>query len=56
MLDAIKRGEYDALICWHTDRLYRSIKDMERVIEVCEAADVPIRTVNGGDLDRHRHR
>ena len=51
MLDAIKRGEYDALLCWHTDRLYRSIKDMERVIEVCEAADVPIRSVNGGDLD-----
>lgn len=51
MLDAIKRGEYDALVCWHTDRLYRSMRDMERVIEVCEAADVPIRSVNGGDLD-----
>lgn len=51
MLDAIKRGQYDALICWHTDRLTRSMKDLERVIEVCDAAEVPIRTVNGGDLD-----
>ncbi|OBG79123.1 hypothetical protein A5701_14485 [Mycobacterium sp. E3305] len=51
MLDAIKRGQHDVLLCWHTDRLYRSIKDMERVIEVCEAAGVPVRTVNGGDLD-----
>jgi site-specific DNA recombinase len=51
MLDGIKRGQYDVLICWHTDRLYRSIKDMERVIEICDTAGVPIRTVNGGDLD-----
>lgn len=51
MLDGLKRGQYDGLICWHTDRLYRSMKDLERVIEVCDAAEVPIRTVNGGDLD-----
>jgi site-specific DNA recombinase len=51
MLDAIKRRQHDVLVCWHTDRLYRSIKDMERVIEVCETAGVPIRTVSGGDLD-----
>lgn len=51
MLDAIKRGQYDGLICWHTDRLYRSMKDLERVIEVCDAANVPIRTAIGGDLD-----
>jgi DNA invertase Pin-like site-specific DNA recombinase len=51
MLDGLKRGEFDALVCWHTDRLYRSMKDLERVIEVCDAGSVPIRTVNGGDLD-----
>jgi site-specific DNA recombinase len=51
MLDAIKRGQHDVLLCWHQDRLYRSVKDMERVIEVCEVAGVPIKTVNGGDLD-----
>lgn len=51
MLDGLKRGQYDGLICWHTDRLYRSMKDLERVIEVCDAAQVPIHTVNGGDFD-----
>jgi site-specific DNA recombinase len=51
MLDAVKRGQYDVLVCWHPDRLYRSMKDLEHVIEVCDAAGVPIRTVNGGDLD-----
>lgn len=51
MLDGMKRGEFDALLCWHPDRLYRSMKDLERLIEVADARRVQIRTVNGGDLD-----
>lgn len=51
LLDGIKRGEYDAVICWHTDRLYRSMKDLERFIDVADGARVQIRTVNSGDLD-----
>jgi site-specific DNA recombinase len=51
MLEAMTRGEFGALICWHTDRLYRSMKDLERLIDIAEAADVPIRTVQGGELD-----
>ena len=51
LLDAMKRGEIDGLICWHTDRLYRSMKDLERLIEIADVARVQIRTVNGGDLD-----
>lgn len=51
MLDALKRGQYDAMVAWHQDRLYRSMKDMERVIEICHAANTPIHTVSGGNLD-----
>lgn len=51
MLDAVKRGQYDAVIAWHQDRLYRSMKDIERVIEVCDPAGALIHTVSGGDLD-----
>lgn len=51
MLGDMKAGEFDALICWHTDRLYRSMKDLERLIEIAEPARVQIRTVQGGDLD-----
>jgi site-specific DNA recombinase len=51
LLDAMKNGEVDALICWHTDRLYRSMKDLERLIEIADVAGVSIRTVQGGDLD-----
>jgi len=51
MLDEMKRGEVDALVCWHTDRLYRSMKDLERLIEIADAASISIRTVQGGELD-----
>lgn len=49
MLDAISRGEIGAIICWHPDRLYRSLKDLVRLLDV--SAGIDIRTVNGGDLD-----
>lgn len=51
MMKAIKSGRYDALVCWHTDRLYRSMKDIEKIIEICDAAGVAVSTVNSGDLD-----
>lgn len=51
LLDGMKRGQYDALICWHTDRLYRRIGDLERLIEYADGARVQIRTVQGSDLD-----
>ena len=51
MLEAMKDGEVDALLCWHTDRLYRNMKDLERVIEIADANRVEIRTVQGGTLD-----
>jgi site-specific DNA recombinase len=51
MLEAMRGGEFGALICWHPDRLYRSMKDLERLIDVADARGVQLRTVNGGDLD-----
>jgi site-specific DNA recombinase len=51
MLEAMKAGEIEALLCWHTDRLYRSMADLERVIEIADANRIEIRTVQGGTLD-----
>jgi len=51
LLDGMKRGEFDAVLCWHTDRLYRHMKDLERVIEIADTAKVSIRTVQGGEID-----
>jgi site-specific DNA recombinase len=50
MLAAIERGEIGAIICWQPDRLYRSLKDLERLVDATDAG-IEIRTVNGGDLD-----
>jgi site-specific DNA recombinase len=51
MLVAMENREFGALLVWHTDRLYRSMKDLERLIGIADVAGVQIRTVNGGDLD-----
>lgn len=51
LLEAMKQGEVQAVICWHTDRLYRRLGDLERLIEIADANKVDIRTVQGGDLD-----
>jgi DNA invertase Pin-like site-specific DNA recombinase len=51
MLDGVKRGDFTAIVCYHPDRLYRSLKDLERLIDITEAANVKICSVNGGDFD-----
>ena len=51
MLEAIKRGEVDAVLCWHTDRLHRSPAELEDYIRTCEPRDVPTHCVKAGPLD-----
>lgn len=49
LLDAMKRGDVDAVLCWHPDRLYRKLSDLVRLLDV--ASNVEIRSVTAGDLD-----
>jgi DNA invertase Pin-like site-specific DNA recombinase len=51
MLDGIKHGEFGALIVWHHDRLYRSLRDLQRLIDVARPVNMLIKTVQGGDID-----
>lgn len=51
LLAGMKRGEFTMVICWHPDRLYRSLKDLERLIDIADASGAQIRTVNGGDFN-----
>lgn len=54
MLEAIRAGEFDAVIVWHTDRLYRRMNDLEEYINVCggERRGIPTYTVKAeGSLD-----
>jgi site-specific DNA recombinase len=51
MLQAIEAGEVDAVVVWHTDRLYRRIAELEQYITVCEKTNVTTQTVQAGLLD-----
>lgn len=51
LLAAMQAGTVQAVICWHTDRLYRRLGDLELLIDVADRSKVEIRTVQGGDLD-----
>lgn len=49
LLEAMSRGEVDAVIAWHPDRLYRKLSDLSRLLDV--AKGVEFRTVTAGELD-----
>ncbi|WP_405773400.1 recombinase family protein [Streptomyces sp. NBC_01538] len=51
LLDMLAAGEADAVIVWHTDRLYRQARDLEPLIEIVERTHVLIRPVKQGELD-----
>jgi DNA invertase Pin-like site-specific DNA recombinase len=51
LLDALRAGTADAVVCWHTDRLHRSPVELEDYIGVCERGGVPTQTVKAGPLD-----
>src|SRR5277367_5389496 len=46
MLTAMADSEFGAVICWHPDRLVRSMKDLERLIAIADGGRVQLRTVN----------
>lgn len=51
LLGAIKRGEVDTIVVWHTDRLYRRVRDLIEIVELAEQRKLKILTVKAGDLD-----
>jgi site-specific DNA recombinase len=51
LLDDIRSGAVDAVVCWHTDRLHRSTDELSAYIKACSPREVPTRTVKSGDLD-----
>ncbi|MDT9695178.1 recombinase family protein [Streptomyces sp. P17] len=51
LLDMLSAGEADAVLVWHTDRLYRQARDLEPLIEIVERTHVLIRPVKQGELE-----
>jgi hypothetical protein len=46
MLKAMADSEFGAVICWHPDRLFKSMTDLERLIPIATDRRVQLRTVN----------
>jgi DNA invertase Pin-like site-specific DNA recombinase len=51
MLDALRNGQAECVLAWHTDRLHRSPVELEEYIDVCGPAGIDTRTVKAGQLD-----
>ena len=51
LLDDLRSGLRDGVICWHHDRLHRSLVELEEYIVVCEDRSVDTVTVRAGPLD-----
>lgn len=44
-------GDYDAVIVWAADRLYRKLSDLVRITDALQPHGVPVHTVTGGRID-----
>ncbi|MDR6862155.1 recombinase family protein [Phycicoccus sp. 3266] len=51
LLEDLRAGRHDVLICWHTDRLYRRLRDLVDLVELAERRSIKIATVRASDLD-----
>jgi DNA invertase Pin-like site-specific DNA recombinase len=51
MMRDLKDGRIDAVIAWHVDRLTRSPRELEDVVEAVERTGASIATVQAGEFD-----
>lgn len=51
MLKRVAEGEVDAVLCWHFDRLYRRMLELETFIDVCRVGETLAISVKAGDMD-----
>jgi site-specific DNA recombinase len=51
LIDAVKRGEIDRIVCWKYDRLYRRPRELEDLLDLAESQKITIQAVMAGPLD-----
>jgi DNA invertase Pin-like site-specific DNA recombinase len=51
MVTAFKDGRLDGLVIWHPDRLARSAREIEDIIDMVEATGIAVGTVTSADYD-----
>jgi DNA invertase Pin-like site-specific DNA recombinase len=51
LLEDLRNGEADAIVCWHPDRLTRNPRELEDLLDVIESRRLAVATVQAGDVD-----
>ncbi len=51
LVQRLEAEEFEVVVVWHSDRLYRRVADLVRLMDVAERHPLSIMTVTGGDLD-----
>ena len=51
LLADLDAGKHDVLVAWHTDRLYRRLRDLVDLVEIAQRRALRIATVKASDLD-----
>lgn len=51
LLEGLQTGRWQVVVAWHPDRLTRSPRELETLIDVLEASKVTVRTVTAGEYD-----
>lgn len=51
LLRELDAGQFDGVICWHTDRLYRTLRDLVALMDIAERRHLVIASVQAAELD-----
>lgn len=51
LLEEVRANAVDAVLTWHTDRLHRSVTELEEYAALCDAHKVGTHTVKAGHID-----
>jgi site-specific DNA recombinase len=51
LLDDLKSGRVTAVVAWHPDRLYRQVRDLLTLLDLCRDQHFEVATVTAGDVD-----
>lgn len=51
LLELARQGQIEAIVCLHTDRLYRQLTDLDNITAACNAHKVKVETVQSGGVD-----
>jgi site-specific DNA recombinase len=51
LLKQIRAGRVSDIVVWHTDRLYRRLRDLVEIVDLAEHHHIEIHTVRSGEFD-----